>query len=54
MFVIIRSVNGAFETLKDSNTSTDKTFSDFSAAQQLVQVLNQNTNTSMQWSVKKR
>lgn len=53
MFVIIRNNNGTTKTLKDSNSHLDKTFNDFSTAQLLVQKLNQHTDSSTRWSVKK-
>jgi len=52
MFVIVRIINGATETLKASNSHLNKTFTDFSAATLLAQKLNLHTKTHMHWSVK--
>ncbi len=54
MFILIRNINGTIETLKDSNSHLDKIFNDFSSAQLLAQKLNKHTNSSTQWSVKKK
>ncbi|MGG3889848.1 hypothetical protein [Metabacillus fastidiosus] len=54
MFIIVRTINGAKEILKDSNSLFTKTFNDFSAAQALVQKLNQHTNSPVQWSVERK
>ncbi|WP_171016883.1 hypothetical protein [Pseudalkalibacillus caeni] len=53
MFVITRDVNGATETLKDSNSHLIKTFTDFSAADLLAKKLNTNTMPVMHWIVTK-
>jgi hypothetical protein len=50
MFVIIRDNAGAIETLKDSNSQSDKTFADFYAADLLLQQLNQNIIPSKHWT----
>ena len=51
MYVLQRVVNGATETLKDSNNFINKTFSDFSAANNLAKRLNTYTKEEMHWSV---
>lgn len=54
MFVIIRNNDGAIETLKDSNSQSDKTFADFHTADLLMQQLNQNIIPSKHWTVSKK
>ena len=51
MYVLQRVVNGATETLKGSNNYVNKTFSDFSAANNLAKRLNSYTKEEMHWSV---
>ncbi|MFG6117680.1 MULTISPECIES: hypothetical protein [Thalassobacillus] len=52
MFVLIRCVNGATETLKATNSHLFKTFSDFTAAHAMAQKLNVHTKGAMHWDVK--
>ncbi|SES02917.1 hypothetical protein SAMN04487944_115109 [Gracilibacillus ureilyticus] len=51
MFVIVRDVNGETETLKDSNSDLNKTFSDFSAADLLAKKLNSHLRQGPIWNV---
>ncbi|MFC5587520.1 hypothetical protein ACFPRA_01175 [Sporosarcina soli] len=54
MFVIIRTVDGETETLKDSSTQSDKTFADYYAADLLVQQLNQKIIPFKHWKVSEK
>ncbi|XKI12109.1 Transposase [Sporosarcina sp. ANT_H38] len=54
MFVIIRDNDGVTEILKESSTQSDKTFTDYYAADLLVQQLNQNVIPSKNWSVSEK
>jgi hypothetical protein len=54
MFLIIRNINGLTETLKNSGTHLDKTFTDFHTANKFVQQLNQKITPSMQWGVSEK
>ncbi len=54
MFIIIRNNNGETETLKDSSTQSVKTFADYSAANLLMQQLNQNIIHSKHWTVSEK
>ncbi|GAF18825.1 hypothetical protein JCM19046_3430 [Bacillus sp. JCM 19046] len=52
MYRICRTVRGVTETLKDSNSHLDKTFSDSVAAELLAKKLNaHNLNKNITWIV---
>ena len=53
MFLITRNINGTIEILKSSNSQSNKIFSDKNTALKFVKLLNQNTISSMHWSVYK-
>lgn len=54
MFVITRNIKGETETLKSSNSQTEKTFSNIDTALKFTKLLNQNIVPSMHWSVSKQ
>ncbi|KGX90050.1 hypothetical protein N783_02380 [Pontibacillus marinus BH030004 = DSM 16465] len=53
MYVISRKVRGTEETLKDSNSNSNKIFHNFSSAEILVKKLNLHTHSDKKWCVKK-
>lgn len=51
MFLITRQLNGTTETLKNSNSQLDKSFTNYEDAHNFVQKLNQNIIPSKHWTV---
>lgn len=51
MFSLRRNINGSIETLKDSSSQLDKTFTSFSEAANLAKKLNSNTKEHLHWMV---
>ncbi|MBD7944829.1 MULTISPECIES: hypothetical protein [Psychrobacillus] len=51
MFLITRQSNGTTETLKNSNSQLDKSFTNYEDAHNFVQKLNQNIIPSKHWTV---
>lgn len=51
MFLITRKINGTTETLKNSNSQFNKTFTNYEDADKFVQKLNNNIIPSKHWKV---
>ncbi|KGX83398.1 hypothetical protein N783_03795 [Pontibacillus marinus BH030004 = DSM 16465] len=53
MYVISRIVMGTEETLKNSNSNSNKIFHNFSSAENFAKKLNLHTHSDKKWGVKK-
>ncbi|MFB9974163.1 hypothetical protein FPQ10_06270 [Allobacillus sp. SKP2-8] len=51
MYIIARKVNGKTEFLKDSSSTSNKKFDDFSAAENFVRKLNSHTKSNKKWYI---
>ncbi|MFC0014523.1 MULTISPECIES: hypothetical protein [Allobacillus] len=51
MYIIARNDNGKTEYLKDSSSTSNKTFDDFSAAENFAKKLNTHTQANKKWYV---
>ncbi|MBR7554032.1 hypothetical protein ACFFJI_02285 [Allobacillus sp. GCM10007491] len=51
MYIVARNVNGRTEYLKDSSSTSNKTFDDFSIAENFVKKLNTHTQSDKKWYV---
>lgn len=53
MFIIARKIKGKIEFLKDSNSTSNRVFHNYSNAETFVRKLNSRTHSNKQWYVMK-